>query len=60
VNVRIWDKLAEIKQRYKEHIRYISNNDPQSAYATHIINNLHEYRDINDNMSILKQTKAHI
>jgi hypothetical protein len=45
-----------LKQRYKEHIRYIWNNDPQSAYATHIINNLHEFRDINDNMSILKQT----
>ena len=44
-----------LKQRHKEHIRYIRNNDPQSAYATHIINNLHEYGDINDNMSMLKQ-----
>jgi hypothetical protein len=46
---------SNLKQRYKEHIRYIQNNDPQSAYATHIINNLHEYGDINDNMSMLKQ-----
>jgi hypothetical protein len=42
--------------RYEEHIRYSRNNDPQSAYATHIINNLHEYGNINDNMSMLKQT----
>jgi hypothetical protein len=48
--------LRNLKQRYKEYIRYIRNNDPPSAYATHIIDNLHEYGDINDNMSMLKQT----
>jgi hypothetical protein len=50
---RNWQKS---KRRYQEHIMYIWNNNPQSAYATHIINNLHEYGDINDNMSMLKQT----
>ena len=29
--------------RYKEHIRYIRNNQPQSAYAEHILKNKHEY-----------------
>ena len=35
-----------LKQRYKEHIRYIKNNNPQSAYALHILNNQHEYGPI--------------
>jgi hypothetical protein len=43
-----------LKQRYREHIRYIRNNDPQSAYAQHIPQNLHEYGSITDTMSILK------
>ena len=45
-----------LKQKYKEHIRYIWNDDPQSAYAAHIINNLHEYGNIYDNMSMLQKT----
>jgi len=32
-----------LKQRYKEHIRYIRQNEPQSAYALHILNSKHEY-----------------
>jgi len=28
----------KFKQRYKEHVRYIRNNDPQSAYGAHILN----------------------
>jgi hypothetical protein len=36
-------------------VRYIRNNDPQSAYATHILNNMHEYGNINNNMTFLKQ-----
>jgi hypothetical protein len=43
-----------LKHRYLEHIRYIKNNDPQSAYAAHILNNMHEYGDINS-MSLIKQ-----
>ena len=27
----------------KEHCRYIKLNNPKSAYATHILHNLHEY-----------------
>jgi hypothetical protein len=44
-----------LKQRYLEHTRYIRNNDPQSAYAAHIINNIHEYGSINNNMTLFKQ-----
>ena len=43
-----------LKQRYQEHIRYIRNNDPQSAYALHILKNQHEYGPMNDTMSLLK------
>jgi hypothetical protein len=31
-----------LSMRYSEHIRYIKNNDPQSAYAQHILRNIHE------------------
>jgi len=43
-----------LNQKYREHIRYITNNDPQSAYAQHILQNLHEYGSIIDTMSLLK------
>jgi hypothetical protein len=43
-----------LNQRYREHIRYIRNNDTQSAYAQHILQNLHEYGSITDTMSLLK------
>ena len=42
-----------LQQRYKEHIRYIKHNDPQSAYALHILNR-HEYSKITDTMTLLK------
>jgi hypothetical protein len=51
----MWDKQDYLKQRYSEHVRYIRNNNPQSAYATHILNNVHEYGSINNNMTLLKQ-----
>jgi hypothetical protein len=40
--------------RYSKHIRYIKNNDPQSAYAQHILQNIHEHGTLTDNMSLLK------
>jgi hypothetical protein len=43
-----------LKERYQEHIRYIRNNDPQSAYALHILKNQHEYGTITDTMTLLK------
>jgi hypothetical protein len=43
-----------LNHRYREHIYYIRNNDPQSAYAQHILQNLHEYGSIAETMSLLK------
>jgi len=45
-----------LKQRYREHtsIRYTSNNNPQSAYAQHILQKWHEYGSITDTMTLLK------
>jgi len=40
--------------RYREHIRYIENNDPHSAYALHILQNIHEYGSLKDTMSLHK------
>ena len=34
---------SSISTRYKEHIRYIKNNNPQSGYALHILSNKHEF-----------------
>jgi hypothetical protein len=41
--------------RFREHVRYVKNNDPRSAYALHILNSRHEYVSINDTMTLLKQ-----
>jgi hypothetical protein len=43
-----------LKQRYREHIHYIRNNNSQSANAQHILQNLHEYGSITDTMTLLK------
>ena len=44
-----------LKSRFRKHTRYIKNNDPRSAYARHILNCRHEYGNINDTMTLLKQ-----
>ena len=44
----------DLTQRYREHIRYIRNNDPQSAYAQHILSNQHEYWTVTDTVTLLK------
>jgi len=43
-----------LKTRYNEHIRYIKSNNPQSAYAQHILNNRHEYGTTDNLMTLLK------
>jgi hypothetical protein len=49
----------KLEVRYKEHIRYIKNNNEQSAYATHILQNRHEFGPINETMKLLhKATKG--
>jgi len=44
-----------LKSRFREHIQYIKNNDPRSAYALHMINCRHEYGNIDDTVTLLKQ-----
>jgi hypothetical protein len=46
-----------LKSRFPEHIRYIENNKPHSAYALHILNSRHEYGSINDTRTLIKQVK---
>jgi len=47
---------CNFKQRNQEHIKYIKQNDPQSANAVHILNYNHAYETINTTMSLLKLT----
>ena len=39
---------------HKEHIRYIKQNQTQSAYATHILSNNHEYGTITGTIKLFK------
>jgi hypothetical protein len=43
-----------LAQRHREHIRYIRINDPQSAFAQHILRNVHEYGTITGTMTLFK------
>jgi len=43
-----------LNMRYREHIRYIRRNNPQSAYAQHILRSQHEYGTMNYVMTLLK------
>jgi len=39
---------------FQEHIRYIRTNTPHSAYAQHILQNQHQYGQVNSIMTLLK------
>jgi hypothetical protein len=43
--------------RHKEHIRYIKTNNPASAYATHILNDRHEYGTANDTLKLIQPSR---
>ena len=43
-----------LRIRHQEHTRYIKNNDPQSAYAKHILHTRHEYGPIDNTITFLK------
>ena len=43
-----------LHQRYKEHVRYIMHNNPQSLYALHILKNKQKCGPINDTKTLLK------
>ena len=45
--------------RFREHVRYIKNNDPLSAYALHIFNCRHEYGNISDTMTLRNRLTSH-
>ena len=45
---------GSISTRYKEHIRYVKYNNPQSAYAMHILNNRHEFGPETEILKLLK------
>ena len=47
-----------LRTRFQEHIRYIKTNNPQSAYAQHILHNQHECGTIVETMTLLKPTKT--
>ena len=51
----VGQKSRNLKSRFREHTRYIKNIDPSSAYALHILNCRHEYGNIDDTMTLLKQ-----
>lgn len=55
MTVHMLARQDDLKQKYLEHTRYIRDNHPQSAYAAHILSNIHEYGSINNNTSLLKQ-----
>jgi len=40
--------------RHKGYTRYIKINNPVSAYALHILNNKHEYGNVEQTIKILK------
>jgi hypothetical protein len=44
-----------LKLQYQEHNQYIKNNNPQSAYAKHILNNKYEYGSMHNTMELFKQ-----
>lgn len=43
-----------LESRYKEHVRCISANNPQSLYAKHILSSMHKYRPIEKTMALLQ------
>jgi hypothetical protein len=47
----------DIAVTHKEHIRYIRNNNPTSAYAAHILQNKHEYGPAESTLKLLKPCK---
>ena len=55
VNYHTSDRESHCLRGTKKDIRYIKQNDPQSACMLHILNNNHENGPMNTTMTILKQ-----
>jgi len=45
-----------LELRFKEHIHYITTNNPQSTYALHILYNAHEYGPVEITTTLLHST----
>jgi len=54
LQVYVGQSGRSINVRHKEHVKYIRTNNPQSAYALHILQNRHEYGPIVDTLQLLK------
>jgi len=50
-NARIWNIL---ELGYREHIRYITSNNLQSAYTNHILSSAHVYGPTDTTTTLLK------
>ena len=44
----------DLNTRYKDHIRYIRNNESKSAYSQHILENQHEFGQVHNTMTLLQ------
>ena len=53
-NAYVGQSGRPITIRHKEHIRYIHNNNPTSAYVTHILDNRHEFGPAEESLKLLK------
>jgi len=53
----VGETSRNLKLRFQEHMRYIRNNNPQSAYVQHILQNQHEYGTLDNIMTLLKPLK---
>jgi len=53
-NVYVGQSGRSTNIRHKEHVRHIKTNNPQSAYALHILQNRHGYGPIVDTLQLLK------
>ena len=49
-----WPNQPESVHKVHRAHRIDKSNDPQSAYAQHILQNIHEYGTLTDTMSLLK------
>jgi hypothetical protein len=46
--------MPNLKMRFQEQIRYIRSNNPQTAFAQHILQNQHQYGQMNSIMTLPK------
>ena len=50
-----WTVRQKIDVRFEEHMRYMRSNNSTSAYAKHILDNIHEHGSKEDTVKLLKK-----